>query len=134
MKKNTIDYILSSVDTHGPASHDAIATLEQQINASLPPSYRDLLLRSNGLEGFIGNNYLVLWPIEEIIELNAAYGVSEFAPGILLIGSNGGGSGYAIDYRDCRMTFVEVPFIGMSLDDLEVKGYSVIELLSNLNE
>lgn len=133
MKNNWIDLILSSVKTYAPASQDAISAVEKHFNILLPPTYRELILCSNGLEGFIGNNYLVLWPIEEIIGLNVAYKVSEFAPGILLIGSNGGDLGYAIDCRGSGMSFVEVPLIGMSLDTLEIKGQSVPELISSLS-
>jgi hypothetical protein len=36
---------------------------------------------SNGAEGTIGpNNYLVIWPVNEIKELNEGYAVGEFAP------------------------------------------------------
>lgn len=47
---------------------------------SLPAGYRDSLLKCNGGEGFIGEHYLILWPIEDLLHLNAAYEVPERAP------------------------------------------------------
>ena len=38
----------------------------------------------------IGDTYVILWKAEELGELNASYQVDEDAPGLLLIGSDGG--------------------------------------------
>jgi hypothetical protein len=63
------------------------------VAVGVPAAYLDLMSRSNGVEGFVGDQYLVLWPVEQLQELNDAYATAEFAPGLLLIGSDGGGTG-----------------------------------------
>jgi hypothetical protein len=69
----------------------------------------------NGVEGFMGENrYLLLWPVEQVPELNEAYSVTEFAPGLLLIGSDGAEMGYALATRLQPMPVKAVPFIGLS--------------------
>lgn len=72
----------------------------------------------NGGEGPVGQTeYLVLPRLEDLLKTNTLYRVGEFAPGLLLIGSDGGGEGYALDTRSRPMGMVAVPFVGMDLDD-----------------
>jgi hypothetical protein len=56
--------------------------------------YVDFMLTSNGGEGLIGGSYVVLWPIEDLLERNADYRAAEFAPGLLLFGSRREASSY----------------------------------------
>lgn len=101
---------------------------EKCLNFEFPSDFRNFMLESNGYEGEIGKEqYLVLWSLENIIELNEAYGVDEFSPGLLLIGSDGGEIAYAYDKRD--RSIVKVPFIGMSLDEIERCGNNLQQFL-----
>jgi hypothetical protein len=105
----------SSSTLHEGASHNVIAKLQQLVGRVLSPSYVDLMSRSNGLEGFLNDaNYLILWPVEQLPELNRCYRFSELLPELWLFGSNGGDAGYAFDTRHEPMPVKEVPFIGMS--------------------
>lgn len=91
--------------------------------------------RSNGCEGFVAeNNFIVIWPVEEVAELNDGYGVAEFAPGLVLFGSNGGGTGFAFDRRSEGLPVVEVPFTGMSLSEAKSRGSSFEEFLMALRD
>lgn len=70
----------------------------------------------NGGEGFIGPNaYVIFWKLEELMELNKAYQVAEYAPGLFIFGSDGGGEAYAFDVRTPAMPIVSVPFVGLDL-------------------
>jgi len=72
---------------------------------------------TNGGEGFIGEEeYLMLWSVEELPSLNEAYEVQQYAPGLLLFGSSGGGEAYGFDTRKQCFEIVRVPFIGMTWD------------------
>jgi hypothetical protein len=53
---------------------------------------------------------MILWPFADVYRLNDEYHVTEFAPDLLGIGSDGGGEMLAFD-RDDRV--IKVPFIGM---------------------
>ena len=130
----TVIELTRGLDLNPGASENLLKKVELQLGVSLPPEYVDFVKYSNGAEGIIGeNSYLVLWPMEEIDLLNEAYAVSEFAPGLLLFGSDGGGAGYAFDTRSETMPIVEVPFIGMNLDNTKLCGQTFIEFLKYLH-
>ena len=68
---------------------------------------------SNGFHGEIGNSYIDIWPLNKLKEINNEYCVGEFAPGLLLIGSDGGGMAYGYDLRNENKTIICIPFISM---------------------
>lgn len=96
-----------------PASEEAINQLVSALGRALPVDYVHFLTRHDGGEGFVGENYVILWKAEELVPFNREYEVDQYAPGILLFGSNGGGEGYGFDTKDSAMPIVRVPFIGM---------------------
>ena len=60
----------------------------------------------------------MLWKIDELLRFNREYEVPEYAPGLFLFGSNGGGEAFAFDLRaEGRNPVVSVPFIGMDVRD-----------------
>lgn len=125
--------LTSMLDFNPGASEEVLRDIESKLGVSFPAQFADFLLKSNGVEGSIGNNsYLVLWPIEEMISLNDAYAVNEFAPGLLLIGSDGGGVAYAFDTRVETMPIVAVPFVGMDLNEAVLCGRTFVEFLEYL--
>lgn len=135
MATDEFESALRHCTLNSPATEKRIIALENVIGVPLPQAYRNLLLRSNGLEGFVGtHSYLVLWPVEQIAELNDAYVVSEFAPGLLLIGTDGGDTGYAIDTRTKGLPFVEVPLVGMSLEEVNTRGSTFADFLQKLRQ
>ena len=118
---------------HDGAPTWVIASLQQWAGTQLPQPYLDLLSKTNGAEGFISEtNYLVLWPADQVAELNEAYSVGEFAPGLLLIGSDGSDTGFALDTRHQPMTVQAVPFVGMSLDEAKTVGSDFEDFLRRL--
>jgi hypothetical protein len=97
-----------------PASAGLIAQCQAKLSFPLPVDYVHFLQRMNGGEGFIGDHaYVALWRVEELGERNAGYEVAEFAPGLLLFGSNGGGEAFGFDIRTGQFRIVAAPFIGM---------------------
>lgn len=105
------------------ATEASLTAVEEWIGKRLPTAYREFMMRSNGAEGFVTDStYLVLWPAEQITELNEAYSVSEFAPGLLLIGSDGADVGFAFDMRNEAAVVKEVPFVGMSHEEARTIG------------
>jgi cell wall assembly regulator SMI1 len=74
----------------------------------------------NGGEGWVGDGgYLILWKLDQLASLNAAYETQTYAPGLLIFGSSGGGDAYAFDLRLSPTMYVEVPFVGMDLEMVE---------------
>lgn len=98
-----------------PASHEEIEKVQQNLSLHLPKSYVDFLLIKNGGEGFIGENYLVFWKVEDLVAMNDAYHVAEFVPKVLLFGSDGDGEAFGFDTRSQACSIVSIPFIGMNM-------------------
>jgi hypothetical protein len=88
----------------------------KQLEAFLPLDYIGFLKEMNGGEGFVGANaYLILWRAEELVEFNKAYQVEEYAPGLFIFGSDGGGEAFAFDLRSDTRSIVSIPFVGMDV-------------------
>jgi hypothetical protein len=66
--------------------------------------------------GFVGENCLRAWPVEDLIQSNEEWQVDEAAPGLFLFGSNGGGEMFAFDTRSAPPPIVVVPSI-LGLED-----------------
>ncbi len=108
--KNEIVRMLSGIK-----SNQSIALKHEKNRAKLSDTitqeYEEFLAEYNGGCGFIGDNlYVQFWSLEEIQELNEAYAVNEFIPGIVIIGSDGADTAYGISENG---NYIEVPFIGM---------------------
>jgi len=113
-----VQEFLENFQCRPPASPAAIAACEDQLGAKFPEDYVTFLRLANGGEGFVGENQpLILWPVEELTSINDGYHVHDYAPGLLIFGSNGGGDAYGFDTRSPEWPIVELPFVGMSWSD-----------------
>jgi hypothetical protein len=102
-------------EKNGASPHE-IEAVEASIPFRLPESYKNFILKSNGAEGFLGEEYYaVFWPIEDLKQFNKEYEVHKYAPEVFLFGSNSGGEGFGFDLRNGCMSIVEIPFIGMDI-------------------
>ena len=112
---NTVFNTLSNFFVGRPSSVAAVDEIERQESISLPDDYRRLLLDHGAGEGFVGEQYFILWDASEVTQFNIEYESKKYAPGFLLIGSNGGGEGFAYDFRSQERPVVMLPFVGMSV-------------------
>jgi hypothetical protein len=98
-----------------------------------PADYIEFLSHANGGEGSIGgNSYLALWKIEDMKPRNEGFQVNDFAPGLVLFGSDGGDAAYVFDTGQKPVQFSRVPFIGMDLSEVATIGWSFVEFLEFL--
>jgi hypothetical protein len=132
--KDSMRALLKNMDLNGPAGENAIKEAEDALGSEFPADYSEFLLEANGGEGTVGISYIVLWPAEDIARMNEAYGVGEFAPGLAVFGTDGGGMAYAFDMRDNEKSIVEVPFIGMDLSETKFLADTFEEFLGRLNK
>jgi SMI1 / KNR4 family (SUKH-1) len=114
-----VKYDLTDWKLEGPADARSIDGLMSSLGVALPREYVDFLKKHNGGDGLIGDNYFILWTIEDLGDFNREYQVEIYARGILLFGSSGGGQGYGFDTRSAAMPIVQVPFIGMAHEYVE---------------
>jgi len=118
------------LECKGGVEETTIREFENLSGLSLPADYRYFLTIANGAEGFLSDDiYVMLWAVEELLELNRGYEVEEYAPGLLLFGSSGGGEAYAFDTRGGRMGVVSVPFVVMELSKVRFLAPSFTEFL-----
>jgi len=120
---------LESLYKSTEATTQQIEAVAQSISYKLPDDYIKLLLWSNGVEGFIGKKYWVFWSIEEITELNLAYQIGDYLPGLLAIGSDGGGECIALDYRhsNTEPALVRIPFGDLTPESITRLGDNLYE-------
>lgn len=132
----SLDNLHSSFQSNEWATEEEISEAEQAVGFELPMDYREFLLQRNGGEGFVGSgSYLVLWAATSLAEFNRDYETSKHCPGVLLIGSNGGGEAFGIyDREDGAIRFVQIPFIGMERSLLEEMATSFKGFLIALSE
>lgn len=119
--RQLLEKLKERFETNPPATLSAIENAEWFFNIQLPTDYKEFLQFTNGLEGETTDSYLVLWSVEELVELNLAYNVKEFISNVIIIGSDGGEDAFA--YDTTNMTIIKFPFIGM--------GYIANEKLSD---
>ena len=62
-----------------PASEIKINEIVSSMGCPLPSDYAQFLLRHDGGEGYIGESYLILWKVEELIPFNREYDVEQHA-------------------------------------------------------
>lgn len=72
-------------------------SIESVNGIELPKQYIDFMGEHNGGEGDIGETWLVLFPLEELEEINDDYETEKYLPGHIIIGSNGNGELYGVD-------------------------------------
>lgn len=104
----------------------------EELKINFPHDYVDFMLKGNGGEGNIGTSYLRLWKMEDLAESNEDYGVNDFAPGLLIIGSDGAGTAYGFDLRSEISKLVEVDFIGLDINNPRYSWNSFFEFIEYL--
>lgn len=83
------------------AAQDAINALIAIAPATLPSRFLELLCHSNGGEAPlpVQPRWFVLYPAEEIVEIEKMGNFKESFSGFFVIGGNGGGEAIALDLR-----------------------------------
>jgi hypothetical protein len=113
--------IFEQFNGNPPVTSLALSNFATKSGFTLPQGYIRFIQCFNGGEGFIGpNSYVMIWRLEELLEFNTAYQVSDYAPGLFLFGSDGGGEAFAFDMRSDFKPILSVPFVGMDLSLVRV--------------
>ncbi len=101
--------------------------IESINNIPIPVEYIDFMKKHNGGEGDTGKSWLLLYPFEELVEINEDY--QEYLKDGFIIGSNGGGELFGIN-GDGK--YFIVPDI-VEEEYLTVIGNSIENLLEDIN-
>ena len=125
--------MLARLKCSSGASDSSIRESEAKLGFNFPVEYIAFLKLTNGGEGFIGEEYAIFWNVEELAEANADYQVHEYAAGLLIFGSNGGGEAYGFDTRREPWPVVRMPFVGMNWGQAISIGDSFSKFLEHLH-
>lgn len=109
---------MAPLEKNDPAPKAYIVSFLSVSSFILPDELIAFYLETNGAQINTNNTYTLIWPIHELISLNEAYAVEEFAPEFFLIGSDGGDTAFAVEKDTGHI--VELPFIGMSKEEAVV--------------
>lgn len=110
-----------------PYTGDDIVRINE---VELPKQYIEFMKKHSGGEGDIGENWLVLYPLEDLQEINDDYEIEQFLPGHIIIGSDGGGELYGIDNEG---NYFNVPVI-MDVNDITLLGQDIELLPDKIND
>jgi len=129
----TLALVTKNLTKHKGASKDVITKVSSLLDFAFPQDYSEFMQETNGGEGSMGQaNYLILWKIEELAKLNKEYDAELYAPGYLIIGSNGGGTAYAFDKS--KSNVVSFEFVGMTMEEeAQLLGNDFTSFLQNLS-
>jgi hypothetical protein len=123
---------LSEVDLEQPATQTELEKIREMADR-LPTDFFEFLKMSNGAEGWVGEQYLGLYSIKELIENQIAYEVDKYLPGMFLFGTNGGGEAYLFDLRQLPSPIVRAQFSGgLSFEDCEFVANSFENFLKEM--
>src|SRR6266508_111426 len=96
--------ILSLFEAYAPshpgASEAELQAVEAHHGRFLPAALRELLRWSNGFRADMNRTFIDLWSTRELVEWNDASGLPRRLPGLLVVGTDGADSYYALDYRN----------------------------------
>jgi hypothetical protein len=95
-----------------------------------PDDYAAFMHSTDGGEGWVGENYIAFWSATELVEYNRDNQVHEYAPNLVIFGSDGGGEAFAFDRSKQPPAIVMVPFIG--LDAPVPQGATFTDFLARL--
>ncbi len=130
--KTSLEKLTEQLDKFPPLGKKVFEKCISGIDFVLPEDYLAFMRSCNGGEGPVGADaYISFWKADEILELNEAYEVNEYADGYFIFGSDGGGEAYAFNKKTGEI--VSFPFVGMLIDDPPTKyGKTLVNFLSRL--
>jgi hypothetical protein len=99
-----MEKIIEKLSINGWHNNDLQNELDvEKVNKlyDFPNEYLQFMGYSNGGEGYIGENYLYLWKIENIEQLNKDYNIQKYlGVNCYGFGSNGGGQCFCFDNKN----------------------------------
>ncbi len=133
----TTDEILKKYDWPTRTSSDKTSSLdiEREIGFDLPDDYKDFLLRHGGHETHIGEEYIKLWGIDNLLSLNRDYKIFDNLPKTIGIGDNGAGEFIGIEKLDTgEIHLILTPFVDLDKQYNVEIGKSFTDFLLRLDK
>jgi len=113
-----------------PPNAEALVAAGEALGIDWPDDYVAFMHVTDGGDGFLGDNYVSFWSAGDLVDRNQGYQIEEYAPNLVVFGSDGGGEAFAFDRSTQPASIVMVPFIG--LDSAIPQGQTFRDFLSRL--
>ena len=127
--KNIIQEIVDNWNKNPGVNNELIPIIEKQLNIVFPKDYVTFLEWSNGGEGFIGENYISLWKIENLVVLNKEYLIQKYlSKKFVGIGTDGGGICYGL-LLDKTYSIFKCPLGDLDLTEITIIAKSINDFL-----
>ena len=120
--------ILETFHRNQAADQRDIDNLRTFTKSELPSDYIEFLKFSNGASGWLNEHYLVVYSIEEVINVNRIADTSRYCPGRLIFASNRGGTSYLLKLA----SLPSVPVF--RCEDVDLSYESSIEITSSMDK
>ena len=118
-----------------PITQAQVDSIEKLIGFKLPDDYLFFLKNYNGDADFIGNEFVILWDADKLLQSNIKSEILEYLPSTLAIGGNGGGEFIGIEKTELdKINIVLSPFIGLEKINHIIIGDSFTDFLIRLDE
>jgi SMI1 / KNR4 family protein len=102
-----------------------IGIVEKQLHIAFPEDYLEFLKWSNGGEGYIGENYISFWKVEDLAALNAEYQIQKYlSEKFLGIGTDGGGICYGF-YLEKEFAIFKCPLGDLDINEITIVANSI---------
>jgi hypothetical protein len=128
--------LLSPLERGAAPDEEEMSAVLTEVGSLAPADYVEALREASGYTGFLSDvsPYVELWPFGRLTDINREYGVMPKRDGMLLIGSDGGGTAYAVVAVGDRLSFADVPFIPLKVGEATLRGDSFEEFLDELRQ
>jgi len=128
-----IEQLLSQTTMRPSCPPDELADFIEMVGPVPHKDYLDFIAKHNGCDGAVGaEGYVRLWSLDNVIARTEGANVAEFAPGLLLFGSDGGNEAFAFDRQDRKWPIVTVPMVGMSRQEIKYVAGTFAEFIQRI--
>jgi hypothetical protein len=124
---------LENVDLKTPgASAKTISDVGHRLRFAFPSDYVEFMYLSNGAEGWVGESYVALRPIEDLVAWCEGYRAVNPELDLVPFGTNGAGEVFAFALS-AGSAIVEADAVVMRLDEALFCGHTFIEFLRTVS-
>jgi cell wall assembly regulator SMI1 len=107
--------------------------VEFELGVTFPSDYREFIVASGKVDRDFGGSWLMLYGIDELVSLNQAFDRSQSHPGLVFIGSDGGGEGVGLDFRNEPPSVVLVNWVSAGWHEAIVQAETFAEFMAQRN-